>query len=226
MVAAVGEKKMEMKNMVASVKIRVSEETILGMDWKSDELWTFGWEEDLRRIGGWSRSFDLNSCDHVFISIFFSPIAATISLIISPKTLTKSNHSVHIQWSDIASPSSLDWLGIYSPSDSANDNFIGYLFLNSSPSWPSGTRELRIPLVNLRSNYTFRLFRWKPEEVNYHHRDHDHNPLPGMQHRLAESEEVGFEGAYASDQVHLAFTDKEDEMRQTMIFDKVMIIKQ
>ncbi|KAH0469219.1 hypothetical protein IEQ34_002451 [Dendrobium chrysotoxum] len=148
-----------------------------------------------------------------FISIFFSPTAATISLTVSPKALTKSNHSVHIQWSGIPSPSSLDWLGIYSPPESANDNFIGYLFLNSSPSWPSGAGELRIPLVNLRSNYTFRLFRWKPEEVNYRHRDHDHNPLPGTRHRLAESEEVGFEGASAPDQVHLAFTDREDEMR-------------
>ncbi|KAH0468752.1 hypothetical protein IEQ34_001984 [Dendrobium chrysotoxum] len=28
------------------------------MDWKSDELWTFGWEEDLWRIRGWSRRLE------------------------------------------------------------------------------------------------------------------------------------------------------------------------
>ncbi|KAG0481445.1 hypothetical protein HPP92_012303 [Vanilla planifolia] len=147
----------------------------------------------------------------IVFSVFHSVDA--ISLSVFPRILTKSNRTVTIRWSGVPTPSSLDWLGIYSPPSSADDHFIGYLFLNSSPSWPSGGGELSLPLVNLRSNYTFRLFRWKQEEVNYHHLDHDHNPLPGTRHRLGETEQVGFEGASSPDQVHLAFTDAEDEMR-------------
>ncbi|PKA64401.1 putative inactive purple acid phosphatase 2 [Apostasia shenzhenica] len=143
----------------------------------------------------------------------FCPSAAAVSISVSPKTLIRSNRTVVIRWSGVPSPSSLDWVGIYSPPDSSDDHFIGYLFLNSSPSWPSGSGELRIPLVNLRSNYAFRLFRWKPEEVNYRHHDHDHNPLPGTRHRLAQSEEVGFEHPAAPEQLHLSFTDRGDEMR-------------
>ncbi|KAK8942535.1 putative inactive purple acid phosphatase 2 [Platanthera zijinensis] len=142
-----------------------------------------------------------------------SSAAGEVFLSVSPKTLTKSNRTVHIHWSGVPSPSPLDWLGIYNPPNSADDHFIGYLFLNSSLSWPSGAGDLHLPLVNLRSNYAFRLFRWKPEEVNYHHHDHDQNPLPGTRHRLAESEEVGFEIPAAAEQIHLSFTDGEDEMR-------------
>lgn len=43
--------------------------------------------------------------------------------------------------------------------------------------------------------------------------DHDHNPLPGSKHILATSQEVGFESGRGPDQIHLAFTDNDDEMR-------------
>ncbi|XP_038972698.1 probable inactive purple acid phosphatase 2 [Phoenix dactylifera] len=147
------------------------------------------------------------------LSSFRSSLSSHPSLSATPNHLTKSNNTVRIQWSGVPSPSPLDWIGIYSPPDSRDDHFVGYLFLNSSPSWPSGAGALHLPLANLRSNYSFRLFRWTADEVNYRHHDHDQNPLPGTRHRLAVSEEVGFERAAGPDQIHLSFTDGEDEMR-------------
>ncbi|KAG1368616.1 Purple acid phosphatase [Cocos nucifera] len=149
----------------------------------------------------------------LLLSSLPSSLSSHPSVSATPKLLTKSNNTVHIQWSGVPSPSPLDWVGIYSPPDFPDDHFIGYLFLNSSPSWLSGAGALHLPLANLRSNYSFRIFRWTADEVNYRHHDHDHNPLPGTRHRLAVSGEVGFERAAGPDQIHLSFTDAEDEMR-------------
>ncbi|RVX02593.1 putative inactive purple acid phosphatase 2 [Vitis vinifera] len=113
----------------------------------------------------------------------------------------------------IDSPSDLDWLGIYSPPSSAHDNFIGYVFLSSCPTWESGSGSISLPLVNLRANYSFRIFRWSRSEVDPTRMDHDHNPLPGTTHLVAESGEVGFGGGGGPEQIHLAYTDREDEMR-------------
>ncbi|RXH80166.1 hypothetical protein DVH24_041313 [Malus domestica] len=64
---------------------------------------------------------------------FFPLTHQTILLSLSPTSLSKSNDSVLIQWSDIDSPSRLNWLGIYSPLSSHHDNFIDYKFLSSAP---------------------------------------------------------------------------------------------
>ncbi|XP_072956300.1 probable inactive purple acid phosphatase 2 [Typha angustifolia] len=140
-------------------------------------------------------------------------LTSSASLTVSPKTLTKSNHTVHIRWSGVSSPSDLDWLGIYSPANSPDDEFLGYVFLNSSRTWRSGSGSISLPLVNLRSDYAFRIFRWTRDEVSYLRLDNDGNPLPATEHRLAESGPVGFEKAAGPDQIHLAFTDHDDEMR-------------
>lgn len=43
--------------------------------------------------------------------------------------------------------------------------------------------------------------------------DHDRNPLPRTKHLLAQSEEVSFEKPNGPEQVHLSFTERDDEMR-------------
>ncbi|WOL10454.1 hypothetical protein Cni_G19209 [Canna indica] len=149
----------------------------------------------------------------LLLSCQVSPSLSRVSLTVSPTTLTPTSRTVTVRWKGVDSPSELDWLGIYSPPNSPNDEFIGYVFLNASDGWRSGSGSVDIPLVNLRSNYVFRVFRWTRDEVNYHHHDHDNNPLPGIRHRLAVSEEVRFEAATGPDQIHLSFTDREDEMR-------------
>lgn len=151
------------------------------------------------------------------LSLLSPSLASHVSLSVSPKTLTRSNRTVRIQWSGVESPSDLDWLGIYSPPSSRDKNFIGYVFLNSSATWQSGYGSVELPVVNLRSNYEFRIFRWTYDEVDYRHQDHDGNPLPRTRHRLAVSEEIGFVSGMGPEQIHLAFTDKVDEMRVMFI---------
>ncbi|KAH0913228.1 hypothetical protein HID58_036549 [Brassica napus] len=155
----------------------------------------------------------------LFISVFISSANAKATLSISPKTLSRSGDSILIKWSNVDSPSDLDWLGIYSPPDSPHDHFIGYKFLNVSPTWQSGSGAISLPLTNLRSNYTFRIFRWTQSEINPKHKDHDQNPLPGTKHLLAESEQVGFgsAGVGRPEQIHLAFEDKVNRMQVTFV---------
>lgn len=42
--------------------------------------------------------------------------------------------------------------------------------------------------------------------------DHDKNPLPRSKHLLVQSKEVTFEKLNGPEQVHLSFTDRDDEM--------------
>ncbi|GAB2280206.1 prolyl aminopeptidase [Dionaea muscipula] len=140
--------------------------------------------------------------------------SATPAISFSPKTIKRSGDIVQVRWSNISDPSKLDWVGIYSPPNSSSDHFIGYLFLSSSPTWQDGHGSLDFPIVNLRSPYQFRIFRWIESDITSKTKmDHDHNPLPGTAHPLAQSEELGFESLHGPEQVHLAFTDREDEMR-------------
>ncbi|KAM1038325.1 hypothetical protein TB2_032531 [Malus domestica] len=89
-----------------------------------------------------------------------------------------------------------------------------YKFLSSTPTWKSGSSSISLPLVNLRFNYFFRIFSWKESEVDPNHLNQDHNPLPGIAHLLATSDdELSFESGRVPDQIHLAYTDGDDEMR-------------
>ncbi|KAF3949507.1 hypothetical protein CMV_024627 [Castanea mollissima] len=147
------------------------------------------------------------------ISLFNPSTQSKVSLSITPTVLAKSGDPIRIQWSGIAEPSQLDWLGIYSPPDSDHENFIGYVFLNSSATWQSGSGSISLPLINLRSNYSLRIFRWVESEINPKKHDHDNNPLPGTAHLLAKSAEVGFGSGRVPEQIHLGFTENADEMR-------------
>lgn len=155
--------------------------------------------------------------------LLYHTSSSPVSISVTTKTLSKSGDPIRIQWSGIQSPSDLDWLGLYSPPSSAHDNFIGYVFLSSCPSWKSGSGSISLPLVNLRAGYSFRIFRWSRSEVNWTRMDHDHNPLPGTEHLLAESEEVGFGTGGGPEQIHLAFTDNEDEMRVMFVTEDVAV---
>ncbi|RAL40125.1 hypothetical protein DM860_008265 [Cuscuta australis] len=139
--------------------------------------------------------------------------SSEVLISVSPKTLVKSGDSVTIRWSGDDSPSKLDWIGIYSPATSSHDDFIGYVFLSSSPGWENGSGSISIPLVNLRSTYQFRIFRWNESEIDDARTDADHNPLPGTGRVAAVSEKVGFEPGRGPEQVHLSLTGRDSEMR-------------
>ncbi|KAI3744451.1 hypothetical protein L1987_57532 [Smallanthus sonchifolius] len=150
----------------------------------------------------------------IFFALFITPsISKSPSLSLSTTSLSKSNNSVTVNWSGVDSPSQLDWLGIYSPPDSSLRNYIGYLYLNASPTWQSGLGSITIPLINLRSKYKIRIFRWTESEIIPTRQDHDHNPLPQPKHLLAETEEFGFGSGHGPDQIHLALTGGSGEMR-------------
>ncbi|KAK4430061.1 putative inactive purple acid phosphatase 2 [Sesamum alatum] len=139
--------------------------------------------------------------------------SSQVSISLSSRSIPKSGDSITIRWSGVASPSPLDWLGIYSPANSSHPDFIGYVFLSTSPEWKSGSGSITIPLINLRSDYQFRIFHWTESEINPKKQDHDHNPLPRTKHLLAESETVLFEQGRGPEQVHLALTGHPGEMR-------------
>ncbi|KAM2625480.1 hypothetical protein TB1_032342 [Malus domestica] len=89
-----------------------------------------------------------------------------------------------------------------------------YKFLSSAPTWKSGSGSISLPLVNLRFNYFFQIFSWKESEVDPNHLNQDHNPLPGIAHLLATSDdELSFESGRVPDQIHLPYMDGDDEMR-------------
>ncbi|KAM1210823.1 hypothetical protein PS2_002619 [Malus domestica] len=103
---------------------------------------------------------------------------------------------------------------IYSPSSSHHENFIDYKFLSSAPTWKSGSDSISLPLVNLRFNYSFRIFHWNESEIDPNHLNQDHNPLPSIAHLLATSnDKLSFKSGRVSNQIYLAYTDGDDEMR-------------
>ncbi|CAD5318028.1 unnamed protein product [Arabidopsis thaliana] len=153
-----------------------------------------------------------------FFFLLISSVYSKATISISPQTLNRSGDIVVIKWSGVESPSDLDWLGIYSPPDSPHDHFIGYKFLSASPTWQSGSGSISLPLTNLRSNYTFRIFHWTQSEINPKHQDHDHNPLPGTRHLLTESNQLNFRFAVnRPEQIHLSYTDDINEMRVVFV---------
>ncbi|KAM1235998.1 hypothetical protein ACFX2J_005392 [Malus domestica] len=81
-------------------------------------------------------------------------------------------------------------------------------------TWKSVSDSISLPLVNLRFDYSFRIFSWNESEVDPNHLDQDNNPFPGTAHLLATSDdELSFESGCVPDQIHLAYTDEDDEMR-------------
>lgn len=151
----------------------------------------------------------------ILCAIHASVISAT-SISISPQALNKSGDLVRIEWAGVESPSSLDWLGIYSPPDSSDDDFLGYKFLSSCFNWESGSCSIVLPIVNIRSSYQFRIFRWTKDEIDPHREYFDHNPLPGTKHLMAKSDELRIM-AKGPEQIHLSFTDNVEEMRVMFI---------
>lgn len=155
----------------------------------------------------------------LFMAILAGSTAANVAkLDVYPKILKKSGDAVKIKWSGISNPCALDWLGVYNPATSSDENYIGYVFLSSSPTWKSGSGSIVLPLLNLRSSYQFRTFNWNESEINNGtRRDEMGNPLPGTRHLLATSEEISFVNYNDPSQIHLAFGAKDDEMRVMFI---------
>ncbi|XP_002987403.2 probable inactive purple acid phosphatase 2 [Selaginella moellendorffii] len=137
----------------------------------------------------------------------------SVTLDVSPKVLDRSGEIITVEWSDLESPSPLDWIGIYTPPDSLDGNFIGYLLLSSSSAaWREDKGSLQLPLVNMRAAYQLRLFRGIPPSKSSRF-DEDGNPLPSTDSRLAVSDDVQFASFNEPTQIHLSLTSNFGEVR-------------
>lgn len=126
-----------------------------------------------------------------------------------PTTLKHSGANVTLHWTNLSSPSELDWIGVYTPPDSVDSHYIGYVLLSSYPEWSKGSGFWSIPLINMREPYQFRLFRGS---TTNRHKNHKVS-LPSTAHRLLVSENVKFESFNEPTQVHLSLASANEEMR-------------
>ncbi len=62
-------------------------------------------------------------------------------LIVSPTVLSTSQ-TVQISWGGLTDPSDKDIIAIYTPANSKEENYIGWLPLTKSTSWESGFGNL------------------------------------------------------------------------------------
>jgi hypothetical protein len=148
------------------------------------------------------------------IGIFFFMLlvnVGAVALSVSTTTLAASGDNVTISWKDLDSPTAIDWLGIYTPPESSDENFIGYIFLSSAAGWETGKGSYTLPAVNMRAGYEFRLFRGYPATEDSP-LDDDKMPIPSTKTRLAVSEVVKFSNWNEITQVRLSYTSKPTEM--------------
>lgn len=160
-------------------------------------------------------------------------IEATI-LDARPTTLKYSGDNITLTWRNVNSPSKYDWLGIYMPSDSPINEYIGYILLSTCPTWTTGTCSLNIPLINMRSSYKFRIFKGVFVNLTTNLNvtknnskfgnlndiislDKEGNPLPSILKQLAVSAVIHFYNYNEPTQIHLALTSKEDAIRVMFI---------
>jgi hypothetical protein len=119
-------------------------------------------------------------------------------LTVSPTVLSTSQ-TVQISWGGLSNPSDKDIIAIYTPADSKEENYIGWLPLTKSSSWESGFGNLVLPLLNTRSNYLLRLWHY------------DSNTQQTAV--VATSPVLTFKNPNEPTNAHLALTQNPSEMR-------------
>jgi len=86
---------------------------------------------------------------------------SSVSVIASPRQLSRSGEWVWVEFSGVAKPSLNDWIGVYSPdtTDVTLRSPIKYKWANSSTTYLStGAGSLNFRLINMRQNYIFVFF--------------------------------------------------------------------
>lgn len=81
----------------------------------------------------------------IIIIIKESLASATLTLKVSSATLQSSGDTLRVSWTSLESPTEIDWLGIYTPSESSDEHYIGYVLLSSVPGWESGNGSYAFP---------------------------------------------------------------------------------
>lgn len=166
-----------------------------------------------------------------FLLVFFGYFlhgASSESVILDarPTILQHSGENITLAWKGVNLPTKYDWLGIYTPPTSPDDQHIGYILLSSCSTWTTGACSLQIPLVNMRAPYSFRIFRGVFVNVSASTNvtgsnngattislDREGNPLPDVTKRLAASPVVQFSNYNEPTQIHLALSSDETAVR-------------
>jgi len=148
----------------------------------------------------------------LIIIVIKESLVEAVSLEATPTELAKSGDTITLTWKDMTTPSDLDWLGIYTPPESTDNHFIGYILLSSCKGWESGMGTYEFVALNMRAPYEFRLFKGYPPDAETP-LDEDKNPLPSTKQRLAVSPTVRFHRPNQPTQLHLSLTSNMSEMR-------------
>ncbi|XP_065194542.1 uncharacterized protein LOC135825837 [Sycon ciliatum] len=74
------------------------------------------------------------------------------------KALVSSGDTVSVSWAGIADARISDWIGIYSPANSSEMDYLDYQWANVSSSWKTGSGEFPVKLFNMRVDYGFRYY--------------------------------------------------------------------
>ena len=72
-------------------------------------------------------------------------LVGAVNLELSTTALISSGATVNITWNGLESPTEFDWLGIYTPPESSDNNYIGYILLSSVSGWESGKGFFNFP---------------------------------------------------------------------------------
>ena len=94
----------------------------------------------------------------IIIIIKESLASATLTLKVSSPTLQSSGETLRVSWTSLESPTEIDWLGIYTPSESSDEHFIGYVLLSSVPGWESGNGSYAFPAGKFLTFYSYYVF--------------------------------------------------------------------
>lgn len=84
-------------------------------------------------------------CIGIFVLFITMSLAAAVELEVSTTTLRASGDTVTISWNNLESPTALDWLGIYTPPESKDEHYIGYIYLSSVIGWEAGKGSYKFP---------------------------------------------------------------------------------
>jgi hypothetical protein len=169
----------------------------------------FEWQVVIQKMEGGTVQFIIFL---LIIIVIKESLVEAVSLEATPTELAKSGDTITLTWKDMTTPSDLDWLGIYTPPESTDDHFIGYILLSSCKGWESGMGTYEFVALNMRAPYEFRLFKGYPPDAETH-LDEDKNPLPSTKLRLAVSPTVRFHHPNQPTQLHLSLTSNMSEMR-------------
>ena len=93
----------------------------------------------------------------IIIIIKESLASATLTLKVSSPTLRSSGDTLRVSWTSLESPAEIDWLGIYTPSESSDEHFIGYVLLSSVPGWESGNGSYAFPAGKFLTLFIFNM---------------------------------------------------------------------